>query len=212
MPDGVDLQQAEKLKAKSQVLAVPINQQGFAEAMANHQQEKSHVLQLCWAARWEYDKGPALLCDILEKLEARKINYQITILGQAFRYSPKTFAEINKRFSHRIGQFGFLEHRADYLAELARSDVFLSTAEHEFFGISVAEADALGCALVLPSRLVYPELYPAACLYNTADEAVDFIAGKIAGKSWPGLESTQGESEQQNLLASYRALIHQIAG
>ncbi len=41
---------------------------------------------------------------------------------------------------------------------MQESDVIVSTAEHEFFGISVVEAIAAGAYPLLPRRLSYPEI------------------------------------------------------
>ena len=46
----------------------------------------------------------------------------------------------------------------------------ISTANHEFFGISVVEAVSAGALPLLPTRLSYPELIPSSahdrCLYG----------------------------------------------
>ncbi|MEZ4520955.1 MAG: hypothetical protein R3A46_04815 [Thermomicrobiales bacterium] len=61
---------------------------------------------------------------------------------------------------------------------MASSDVWLSTAEHEFFGVSAIEAAMLGAIPVVPAALAYPETLPSAFTYQPGDVdgAVDAIA------------------------------------
>ena len=42
---------------------------------------------------------------------------------------------------------------------LESSDVVVSTAIHEFFGIAIAEAAAAGAIPIVPRRLAYPEIF-----------------------------------------------------
>jgi glycosyltransferase involved in cell wall biosynthesis len=54
---------------------------------------------------------------------------------------------------------------------LQQADVIVSTARHEFFGLSVLEAMSAGVVPLLPNRLSYPELLgdsalAAAFLYD----------------------------------------------
>ncbi len=51
----------------------------------------------------------------------------------------------------------------------ARKLIVVSTAWHEFFGISVIEAVRAGCRALLPRRLSYPELFPKEFLYDEGD-------------------------------------------
>jgi glycosyltransferase involved in cell wall biosynthesis len=52
--------------------------------------------------------------------------------------------------------------RDEYEAVLAAASIVVSTAEQEFFGISVVEAMHAGAFPVLPRGLVYPERIPAS--------------------------------------------------
>ena len=49
-------------------------------------------------------------------------------------------------------------HAKKYLKILSEADIIVSTAIHEFFGISVVEAIAAGAYPLLPKRLAYPEV------------------------------------------------------
>ncbi|MDB4837714.1 glycosyltransferase, partial [Marinomonas sp.] len=107
------------------------------------------------------------LLAILEELEKRDIDYDIAILGEQFRSIPIEFDTIKSRFSHRIRQFGFVPSRSEYLSVLASSDMVISTALHEFQGLAVLEAVALGGFPILPNRQVYPELFYDDYLYRS---------------------------------------------
>ncbi|MEO9274162.1 DUF3524 domain-containing protein [Marinomonas sp. 5E14-1] len=181
LPDYVSPDWLDKTEEASEVLAVPLSNDILKmgnkciESDGNHEGK----LKLVWSARWEYDKGPERLLAILEEMEARQIEYDIAILGEQFRSIPKEFEQIKQRFSHRISQFGFAESRQDYLDILASSDMVLSTALHEFQGLSVLEAVALGCIPVLPNRQVYPELFGDAFLYESHLDNVDEEARSV---------------------------------
>jgi len=88
------------------------------------------------------------------------------VLGESFRQGPKVFAEAREILADRIIHFGHVRSRTDYLALLARADIVVSTARHEFFGLSVLEAVRAGCRPLLPRRLVYPELFDDEFLYD----------------------------------------------
>ena len=57
---------------------------------------------------------------------------------------------------------------------LQSADIVISTADHEFYGISILEAVQAGAFPLLPNRLSYPELIPetlhAACLYSDGED------------------------------------------
>ena len=92
------------------------------------------------------------------------------------------FVEARSRLEREIVQWGRVEEAADYASLLWEADVVVSTALHEFFGISVVEALYCGCYPVLPRRLSYPEMIPeevhGEVLYGS-DELVDALARAV---------------------------------
>lgn len=70
------------------------------------------------------------------------------------------FLQARTRLADDIVQWGKVASPSDYASLLWASDVVVSTALHEFFGIAVVEAVYCGCRPVLPHRLSYPELIP----------------------------------------------------
>ena len=115
-------------------------------------------IHIVWAARWEHDKNPQALFEALKMLEAEGVAFRLSVIGQSFRTVPPVFEEIRTRFQKQIVRWGYQETRAEYWEALAEADIFLSTATHEFFGLSAAEAIAAGVRPLLPNRLAYPEL------------------------------------------------------
>lgn len=128
-------------------------------------------LRIVWAARWEHDKGPELLEQTLDALDARGIDFRIDVLGESFAHRPAAFDRIRAKHRDRIGRFGYAADRDAYLAALAEAHVFLSTAEHEFFGIAAMEAASVGCRIAAPRGLAYEEVFGDAATYHAATPA-----------------------------------------
>lgn len=113
---------------------------------------------IVWAARWEKDKNPEDFFAAMIHLQQQGYPFRLSVVGESFRDSPPIFAQARQQLADRIDQWGFLPSHDDYLHLLGQCDLFVSTAVHEFFGISAAEAILAGSLPVLPSRLAYPEL------------------------------------------------------
>lgn len=136
--------------------------------------------RLLWAARWEHDKNPEAFFAALAGLKVRGVPFRVSVVGEQFSDAPAVFREAAEAFKDEIDHWGFQPTRADYLSVLRDADIFVSTAVHEFFGISAVEAMASGCFPVLPRRLAYPELlaavdaeFRAQCFYDDdGDELV----------------------------------------
>jgi len=120
---------------------------------------------IVWNHRWEHDKNPELFFEALYELQKKGIAFRLVVLGQSFANRPLCFEEAEKRLAEEILHFGYAETRADYANLLHQGDVVVSTARHEFFGISILEGIRAGCYPLLPADLSYPELYGEEYLY-----------------------------------------------
>ena len=64
---------------------------------------------------------------------------------------------------------------------LSNADVIVSTAHHDFFGVSVVEAISAGAYPLLPRRLAYPEILGDAGTNRFFyDGTVEDLAGRLA--------------------------------
>lgn len=154
LPVGID---ARRLGAPS-----PPRANGAAEGRG----EPPMVL---WNHRWEYDKDPAACFAALRQLrDDGDVAFRLAVAGQQFQTVPPEFAAAQRDFAEELVQFGTVD-RPDYEALLRQADVVVSTARHDFFGLSILEAVAAGACPVVPNRLSYPELLPASSLYDGGD-------------------------------------------
>ena len=160
MPDHRPQGVPERIAKKSEALYPGIDLTTFAAAEERWRSRREGPLMILWNHRWEYDKAPDAFFAPLIALADEGLDFRVCVLGETFRDAPKVFAMAKERLGDRIVQFGFAESREAYADWLGRADVIVSTAIHEFFGISVVEAMAAGCFPLLPNRLSYPELIP----------------------------------------------------
>lgn len=208
-PDCVPKGVVSELEAKSRCIPVPV--QAVATGTVNKCSKK---LQIIWNHRWEYDKGPELLAECIGRLP-NDLALTFHVVGQRFRTSPKIFESIYASLNARgwLGEWGFMEKREDYEGLLNRSHVVLSTAKHDFQGLSVLEAVAAGCVPVVPNRLAYKEWFSSCYRYtdqgDEADQlclrleslAIDYKAGRgfkvpsVESFTWPKL----GPQYQQSI-------------
>ena len=176
LPDHAPLSVVEGLEDKSTVLPVPID----GLYLGQREPRGDQPIRLVWNHRWEYDKGPDRLYLVLKELSRYGLDYQINILGQQFRKQPEAFEKIKAEFESQISAWGYIENRHDYLQMLQQSDIVFSTALHDFQGLSMLEAMAVGCIPVAPKRLAYPEYIPEDLLSESFENDAEQDAIAIA--------------------------------
>ncbi|MCH2182434.1 MAG: DUF3524 domain-containing protein [Mariniblastus sp.] len=182
-PDFVPLREIETIPTRSQVEIPGIQLPPANPGLPN---EYSGPVHLVWAARWEHDKNPADLLQLLRQLQQRQIPFSVSIIGQSFREQPPEFEQIQQEFHNQIVHWGYQSSRTAYWKVLSEADLFLSTAIHEFYGLAVMEGLASGLITLLPNRLAYPEISqrfqrtPAqVALYDTLEQCVNQIAALV---------------------------------
>ena len=209
-PDYNHLEKIEEVEARSRVLPVGIDLQEESS-----RPDPSGPPLILWNQRWEYDKRPDRFFQLLYRLEEAGHNFRLSVAGENFRNVPAEFEEAATRLAHRIEHWGYLPSREDYQALLRKADLVISTAEHEFFGISILEAAQAGVFPLLPNRLSYPELVPmdlhAACLYDDDDDLYKKAVARLTmpRKAPPSLRRAVQERYSWPVVAS--AYDHQFA-
>ena len=137
-----------------------------------------------WNHRWEYDKGPDQFFDALIQVAAMGVDFEVIVAGQQYQTVPDVFERGRAELGERVIHFGTADED-DYPMLLARADVVVSTAHHEFFGVAVVEAIAAGALPLLPLRLSYPEIVPGPdpFLYRSRDELVNRLAWALTSET-----------------------------
>ncbi len=169
MPDYVPERIADDIKTKS--ITMPL---GMNPALLTLPRKLSSPPAILWNHRWEYDKNPGAFFQTIYELDQQGQDFKLIIAGESFRVIPEEFEHAREKLAHRIIHYGFAQSQEQYFNLLSQSDIVVSTAIHEFFGISVMEAVSAGCVPLLPNRLNYPHLLPEQyhndLLYKTNTE------------------------------------------
>ncbi|MEZ4859991.1 MAG: DUF3524 domain-containing protein [Caldilineaceae bacterium] len=175
-PDYNHLSLVDDVLQKSFVLPVGIACQRIAQQISavDPSEERTAPPLIVWNQRWEYDKRPDRFFNLLYRLRTTGVPFQLAVAGENFRNTPTEFDEAQQRLADCIVQWGYLPTYPAYLQLLSQAALVISTADHEFFGISILEAIMAGAFPLLPNRLSYPELIPRtlhpACLYDDEED------------------------------------------
>jgi glycosyltransferase involved in cell wall biosynthesis len=178
MPDAVPPDLPGRIRERAQVVPVGVEFAGLNAAPV------TGPLTVLWNHRWEYDKAPDEFFEVMMELADDGLDFRLAVTGEAFRAAPPVFERARLQLAGKLVTFGDVPARTDYCRVLGGCDVVVSTAVHEFFGISVVEAVRAGCMPLLPDRLSYPEILPVAlheaCLYADRHDLKRRLAALMA--------------------------------
>lgn len=157
-PDHNNLKTIDALRHKSDVLPIGLNLKRYDDYQSSAlKRDKPLIL---WNHRWEYDKNPKPFLRALVELANDSYDFEVVLAGENQRQKPTEFLKAQKALGSRVIHFGYVDNFADYARYLWESDIHVSTAQQDFFGISVVEAIYCGCYPLLAKRLNYPYLIP----------------------------------------------------
>lgn len=203
MPDATPKNLAQSLNDRASILPVPIKTDVL---MCRHTNESKEFLEVVWNHRWEHDKGPETLLELL-RLCQNQPNIKFHILGQQFKQTPPAMQQILTQHTDQCLSIGYVENRADYLHTLQQTDIVLSTAHHDFQGIAMLEAIASGCTPIAPHRLVYPEYCPVENLYPSSNPEQEALSILKLLQNWQQLKAASPRFRWHQLKAAYAEVL-----
>lgn len=176
MPDCQPIDAIEHIRGKSFVYPPGANGIDRREA------REPGPLRILWAARWEHDKNPEDFFEALKILKSRGVGFRVSVIGEQFREVPEVFGTSRQYFAAHIDRWGYQQTRAEYEKAVIETDVFVSTAKHEFFGIAAVEASLAGAYPLLPKRLAYPEILGLGQVEGVEQFLYDGTVADLAGR------------------------------
>jgi len=201
LPDFCPKDLADRLKGKSQIIPVPIEPVKVGE---------KDLRLLLWNHRWEYDKAPEVFAEAIEQLQRQGVEFRLALLGARPREGHPTLRWLHEIVPDtQIVADSYLP-RAQYHHILGSAGIVVSTAIHEFQGVSMLEAVSAGASPLVPDSLCYPQQYPALHRYPAGDSGA--LADRL--RSW--LEETPPPPPNiaafysNNLRTAWRAQIHSL--
>ena len=207
-PDALPKNIAERIERKSEVIPPPFDSSAFDL----FQPIRSPRVRIVWPHRWEHDKHPEEFVEAVDRLASEGLEFEVVFAGQVFRDVPTVISEALERLGDRVVVFDSPGDRMRYAELLRSSDIAVSTAHNEFFGIAMMEAAYAGCYCVVPDRVAYPEHYPVQHRYNGVGELVDLLRKLVIDRPQVGTMSTYaGQFTFEALTQEYCDLFGRIA-
>ena len=204
-PTGV----SERIAEKSHVLAPPFDPTAFDAVPPS----RGSLPRIVWPHRWEHDKNPDEFFSAVAALAEEGLDFEVAVAGQAFRDVPDSILAAELSLGSRLVHIGAPESVQAYAALLASSDVAVSTAHNEFFGLAMVEASYAGCLPLVPDRLAYPELYPQQFRYGKPGgahlEACVTACWRVRSRCRPG--ESQRHSASTRWSPAYESLFEEVA-
>lgn len=169
LPDEIPEGIVERLEANSGVLPVVVT-----AVESGKLKNKKLIL---WNHRWEYDKAPHIFSDALLQLNKINPDFELALLGSRPKIIPAALEEIQSQLSNHI-IVNRKVNELEYRHYLGQALIVVSTAIHEFQGLSMLEAVSAGVVPIVPDDLCYREQYADEYRYTVGDSRE--LAGKIS--------------------------------
>jgi glycosyltransferase involved in cell wall biosynthesis len=174
-PEFREEQTVGQLQKRSLVLPVGLNLEELETRTAPPERQLPLIL---WNQRWEYDKNPEAFFRAMLALAREGIPFELAVCGESFQQPPDIFDSAARQLNSQVIHWGYARQDL-YRRLLWEATLTVSTAHHEFFGISILEAAYCQTLPLVPNRLSYPEILPTAfhepCLYDGEVELLELL-------------------------------------
>lgn len=199
----------DSIAERSSVLAPPFDPAAF-DGLPISRGERCRIV---WPHRWEHDKRPEEFFSAVSKLADEGLSFEVVVAGQSFVETREIVRAAADALGDRLLHCEEPENRTDYARLLRSCDVAVSTADNEFFGLAMIEAAYAGCSVVVPDRLVYPEIYPASCRYRDSDDLAAMLRALIVNRPEPlALRLVAERYTIESLAGRYHEELRRTAG
>ena len=204
-----------RLKERSLVLPVGLDLVGLQSAARTPEREQPLIL---WNQRWEYDKNPEAFFQAILSLAAEGIPFELAVCGESFQQPPEIFDTAARKLNSHVIHWGYARQDL-YRKLLWDATLTVSTAFHEFFGISILEAAFCQTLPLVPNRLSYPEILPPgfhqSCLYDREEKLVERLEQALVDpqstrKTAKALAAQIGTYNWKKLATEYDRLLEEV--
>jgi len=173
----------ETIAAKSHVVAPPFDPAPFDEFVCT----RGPHPRIVWPHRWEHDKNPDSFFEAVSTLAAEGLDFEVAVAGQAFTDIPASIDAARGLLGDRLVHMGEPEGRGAYARLLRSSDIAVSTAANEFFGLAMIEASYCGCYPLVPNDLAYQGIYPRDMRYDGVEQLTGRLRELVLSRPAPGI-------------------------
>lgn len=217
-PEYNEIDTVDLLQGKSKVLSVGVDLHRLDAALSTIQ--SPDVPLVLWNQRLEYDKNPVGFINILVSLAAEGVPFNVALCGERFGKPDEHWEQGVAQLGDRVIHNGYAADDL-YRRLLWQATVTVSTAGHEYFGISILEAIYCHTFPLLPARLSYPELIPAIfhadCLYHGRNDLLRRLRWALTDPAATHevaarLAPAAAQYDWSNLAPRYDAEFAQLAG
>lgn len=173
-PDGPHDGPVADVRGRSFVMPVGVDLERFSPV------ERSGPARIVWNHRWEHDKRPERFMRAVAALD--EPDFEVVLCGEERLGGDPARDAFEAALGDRLVWSGYADD-VHYAELLKTSDIVVSTADHEFFGISIVEAVGAGCLPVLPARLSYPELIPEGfhdAVFYTGSDLTPLLGSSVS--------------------------------
>jgi glycosyltransferase involved in cell wall biosynthesis len=166
-PEYNELETIDLLRQRSEVLPVGIDLRRLEPPPPP--EDPALPPLILWNQRLEFDKNPERFMAALLELAEEGRPFRVALCGERFGRPSEAWQSGVAALGERVVHNGYANNE-QYRQLLWQAALTFSTADHEYFGISILEAAYAETLPLLPTRLSYPEIIPLAfhghCLYR----------------------------------------------